>query len=120
LEIRENQPTALTNPAQTLTWFGKLSKGVCEIKLRVIPAPGSESKLTFVVNGQRQEVRIPASTDGKAIDIACRTFASKKEQFVSFALSSSGGGPTSGKRSAPQVVALILSGPATAGAHFNY
>ena len=120
LEIRENQPTALTNPAQTLTWFGKLSKGVCEIKLRVIPAPGSESKLTFVVNGQRQEVRIPASTDGKAVDIACRAFASKREQFVSFALSSSGGGPTSGKRSAPQVVALILSGPATAGAHFNY
>ena len=34
MEIRENQPTALTNPAQTLTWFGKLSKGVCEIKMK--------------------------------------------------------------------------------------
>ena len=120
LEIRENQPTALTNAAQTLTWFGKLAKGVCEITLRVIPAQGRESRLTFVVNGQRQDVRVSASSDGKAVDIACRTFASKKEQFVSFALSSSGGGPASAKRSAPQVVALILSGTATSNAHFNY
>lgn len=120
LEIRENQPTAMTNPKQSLTWYGKLTAGKCDISLRVIPAPLTAIKLTLSMDGKAQVIEIPAGPDGKAVDIPCQPFVVNQDKFVSFSLSGNGIGPSSGRQNVLKIVALVLQGQATRSAHFNY
>ncbi len=104
-----------TDPKTRALWFGEIKtpgKLDCSLELR-LPADAT-SKLRLTVAGQSHEATaVGASTNSVMVDFG--SFALKEAGYQKFALESLN--PIG--QSAGDIDALVLDGPATAGAHFN-
>lgn len=107
--------TGWNDPALKVKWFGEIkSPGSIEVALALRLPEGEHSKLRLTVAGQSREV----TAAGAGTNIVTASFGSfdvPAAGYQSFTLESLNG---SGK-SAGQLEALVLEGPAARDAHFN-
>jgi hypothetical protein len=104
-----------TNPALKVLWFGEIKTPgplSCSVEMRL--PPGEETRLRLTVGGQAGEAtgkgigNDPARLDFGSFDVP----ASGYQRFVLESLNAPG-------KPAGDLAALVLDGPASAGAHFN-
>lgn len=106
--------TRWTDPAIKVSWFGQIQQaGELQADVSLGLPEGATSKLRLTVAGQSHE----ATVTGAGTNLLARfgSFTIKTNGYVRFALESL---DPSGK-SAGDIEALVLDGPAAAGAHFN-
>ncbi len=107
--------TGWNDPALKVKWFGEIkSPGSIEVALVLRLPEGAHSKLRLTVGGQAREVTA-AGAGTNIVTVRFGSFDVPAAGYQSFTLESLNG---SGK-SAGQLEALVLEGPAARDAHFN-
>jgi len=103
------------NPATRILWFGELKQpGAIEAAVELRLPEKQISKLRLTVAGQSHEVEV-AGLGGSATTARFGSFVVAKPGYQQFTLESlNPSGATAGV-----IAALVLSGPAAEGAHFN-
>lgn len=103
------------DPAQKVLWFGDIkTAGKLDCSVSINLPPDAESKLRLTVAGQSKEATAKGDASGAAT-VKFGSFDIAKPGYQRFELASLNG---AGK-SAGDVDALILDGPAAADTHFN-
>ncbi len=104
-----------TNPAEELMWFGEFKHAgplECSLVLR-LPA-GADSKFKLMLAGSSHEFLARNTTNGLlTIPAGCLTLSTTGYQRIALQSLNPPGQP------AGEIEALLLDGPAIAGAHFN-
>jgi len=116
-EVRasRNGITHWTDPAVKVLWFGELKATgelQCSVALRL--PEGEESKLRLTVAGQAREVTAKGTIDGPVL-VRFSPFNLAEPGYQRFTLETLNGKD----KSAGEIQALLLDGPAAQGAHFN-
>jgi hypothetical protein len=111
---KDNGITGWTNPQNTVSWFGEIkTPGAVEASLSLRLPKDAPTRLRLTVGKQSREVS--ATGTGEALTVKFGEYNVAQPGYVRFQLTSLN---PAGK-SAGDLDALILDGPAMNGAHFN-
>lgn len=115
VRVSRNGVANWSDPAVKVLWFGELkAAGELQCSLAIRLPAGEESKLRLTVAGRAQEITAKGIAEGP-VTARFAPFNLKEPGYQRFTLESLNG---MGK-SAGEVQALVIDGPAAQGAHFN-
>ena len=102
--------------AQSVNWYGRFQRpGEVTVQVKLRLAPTAECRLRLSLAGQSREVVVPSAGDEGLVTADFGAFQLNQAGYQRFKLESlnAAGQPC------PDVVALVLRGPAVEDAHFN-
>ena len=102
--------------AQSVNWYGRFQRpGEVTVQVKLRLAPTAECRLRLSLAGQSREVVVPSAGDEELVTADFGAFQLNQAGYQQFKLESlnPAGQPC------PDVVALVLRGPAVEDAHFN-
>jgi hypothetical protein len=114
VKISRDGISGWTDSAQRILWFGEIkTAGKLDASIIVRLPAGKSSKFRLTVAGQTHDAEAKGGAEPATVSFGSFTIA--KPGYVRFELSSAN---SAGKPNG-DLDALVLDGPATAGAHFN-
>ena len=105
-----------TDPAQSVNWHGLFrSTGALAASVALSLPEGAESRLRLTVGGRSREATARGAGPGKPVELAFGEFEVTRTGYTRFRLESL----NARGQAAGDLEALVVSGPAVEGVHFN-